>query len=457
MQAWALARNANSISQLYYNLRYEGNPGLFHLFLFVASRFTDNYYFLKYFNFLFIVLAVFLVGVFAPFKNWQKVLLVFGYYFLYEYGTVSRHYALTLLLTIVGIISFRLRDKNPFLFVLLSSLVAFTSPYGTLISLTLLLTASFVWVKNRNFENPWLKIASLMFGFALLALTVVLASPPEDGSYMLYRTYKDPKLAMETVARVWQAYVPIPRNEADSWNSNFVKNLDLRFGFSVVLFLFIAFLLRKKPTALVFYLIGTFLILLFCYIKFSGAVRHYGHLYLIFFSAMWLYFEEAQDKKSLDRNILQFLFSVILIVQIIPSAIFFLRDFREPFSNAEAAAKYIKDSGREGFYLIGDDDTETIPVANYLKKEMYLSKNKKERFFIKYDQNRTTNNGLVSRMISSATELSKKNPNILLILDYPLETNLYPVTLLKQYGPTLSSSRGLYIYEFNAISLPTGI
>ena len=50
MQAWALARNASSLSQLYYNLRYEGNPGLFHLFLFVASRFTDNYFFLKYFT-----------------------------------------------------------------------------------------------------------------------------------------------------------------------------------------------------------------------------------------------------------------------------------------------------------------------------------------------------------------------------------------------------------------------
>src|SRR5258706_11718259 len=34
-QAWLVARDAHSISQLFHNLKYEGNPALSHIFLYM--------------------------------------------------------------------------------------------------------------------------------------------------------------------------------------------------------------------------------------------------------------------------------------------------------------------------------------------------------------------------------------------------------------------------------------
>src|SRR5262245_42429684 len=41
-QAWLVARDAHSIPQVFQNMKYEGNPALWHLLLFLITRFTHN-------------------------------------------------------------------------------------------------------------------------------------------------------------------------------------------------------------------------------------------------------------------------------------------------------------------------------------------------------------------------------------------------------------------------------
>jgi len=50
-QAWLVARDANSLSQLLDNMNYEGNPALWHLFLYWITRVTHDPIYMQAFHF----------------------------------------------------------------------------------------------------------------------------------------------------------------------------------------------------------------------------------------------------------------------------------------------------------------------------------------------------------------------------------------------------------------------
>src|SRR6185295_16116847 len=97
MQAWMLASHSRSPVELLHNMRYEGHPALWHLLVFVITRFTRRPEAMQLLNLAFAAGAVWLVARFAPFSRRVCALFAFGYFPLYEYGIISRNYAIGLL------------------------------------------------------------------------------------------------------------------------------------------------------------------------------------------------------------------------------------------------------------------------------------------------------------------------------------------------------------------------
>ena len=146
---------------------------------------------------------------------------------------------------------------------------------------------------------------------------------------------------LQAINRIWRSYIMviIP---SDS------KILDLIFFsfLSISLFSCIVLSLSQKPVALFFYLIGSLEIIVFTYIKFLGSQRHYGHLYIIFISSLWIesnYGDVQLHKKYLESipvrflhissKIKEFLIShrkyligIILWLQVIAGMVAFSRD-----------------------------------------------------------------------------------------------------------------------------------
>ncbi len=112
MQPWVFARDSASIPELFRNMRYETHPRLWYLILFGITRFTSNPAAMQVANFLTMGLAVALFVRFCPFPFYLKALTVFGYFFLYEWGTVSRNYALGVLFSFAFCAYFPKRDKG---------------------------------------------------------------------------------------------------------------------------------------------------------------------------------------------------------------------------------------------------------------------------------------------------------------------------------------------------------
>ena len=108
LQATALARESHSISDWYWNFRYEGHPPLWHLLLKLPLAFTDDPTALKIVQSVVVLCTAALLHLRAPFTPGVKVLLSLNYFLLFEYGVIARGYSLTVLF-FFGAIAFRQR------------------------------------------------------------------------------------------------------------------------------------------------------------------------------------------------------------------------------------------------------------------------------------------------------------------------------------------------------------
>ncbi len=86
------------------------------------------------------MLSAYLLLRFAPFKRWQKVLFLLGYFPLYEYGVISRSYSLDML----GLFGFcavygwaKRQNRTPWLGWLFLLLIATNESFGLLMALPL--------------------------------------------------------------------------------------------------------------------------------------------------------------------------------------------------------------------------------------------------------------------------------------------------------------------------------
>ncbi|MCB0795477.1 MAG: hypothetical protein KDB88_12130, partial [Flavobacteriales bacterium] len=110
MQHWCLARDSNDLVDLFHNTRNEGHPPLWHLLLFFITRTTSDPVAMQVLHGLIALCSIYLVLWHAPFPLSWRVLLVFGYFFAFEYAVISRNYGPTLLALLCATSCYRNRN-----------------------------------------------------------------------------------------------------------------------------------------------------------------------------------------------------------------------------------------------------------------------------------------------------------------------------------------------------------
>jgi hypothetical protein len=229
---------------------------------------------------------------YAPFTRLQKLLFVLGYLPLYEYLVISRNYAIAVLILWAICVCFPTRQKNYLILAILLALLANTNAYALLISLSLSFTLILEFLLrhplklelNASFLNRGISLLIILVG---VMLAVALLIPPADsnlqgGADQWFFNW-DFHRFNQSLSRIWNSYilVLVPGD---------AKPLDV-FLFAILsvgIFVFCITFFWDHPIVLAFYSCGTGSILLFTYLKFLGSARHYGHLYLILITALWL-------------------------------------------------------------------------------------------------------------------------------------------------------------------------
>ena len=523
IQAWLLARDSTSVFDLFAFLKYEGHPGLWHLLLMPLTRLTASPVVMQAFHLLIAGGTVYLFVRYAPFNRLQKFLFSFGYFPLYEYAVIARNYALGFLLFTLLCVLFKERHQRPLGIGCVLFLLAHTSAYGLIVTIAIggALFCEFLWFRARGaaWQTPPTRKKTMStaerdvqpmvdvgrrvwFGFALIGLgiftAVVQLNPPSDSSIEPWVSwistapelkdawnYFDLDRLTKVMRDVSRAFLPIPTPSLHFWNSHQLETFPL-YHQAIQLPLSVFFLLcgvlpvRKRPTALLIYLVSMLGLLAFSYlVYYTSTARYHGFLFMTFLMAAWIsrdcpeiHVVEGKERKARAARksawagstawprTFSTLLTVILVCQCIGGIIAVRMERLHVFSFGKQTAEYIKTQGLQDLPMVGDFDLPVVTVVGYLQKDhVYWVQGNRRGSFVRRDQARGDSrvhvvDGVAVIDPSDVWDAAKTlhadtSQDVLLILNYPLNAALlerFRLTSLAHFAGSVVYDENFYLY-----------
>jgi hypothetical protein len=394
MYAWTFAADSRTPAELLHNLRYEGHPPLWHLLLFATSRLTRRPEAMQVLNLFLAAAAIWLFARFAPFSRRVRALFAFGYFPLYEYGIISRNYAIGLLF-LVALCA--LRAARPRAWIPLGLLLAglaLSNAYAWLLSAVLAAMLLFEGVRDPEARKtaaaqPWKPLLAALALAAAASAAAFLMIPAQGGFYkMQLKPRWSPGIAVVTLATVAHADLPLPDTGSYSaWNSSILWRLS--YGTMALISLALvggaAVLLRRTPAVLLAYLGGTAAILAFTYAEYFGSLRHHGHHFLLLVACFWLACSASQSGDESGRR-RELLLTGLLLIHLAAAAVLYSLDLAFPFSESKAAADFLRQNGLANAPILATQDHLVGPVGGYLGRPLYFLESRRLGRFVLWDQ-----------------------------------------------------------------------
>lgn len=481
-QAWLIARDASSLTDLYENLKFEGHPGLWHLCLFIITKFTHNPFAMQFFHILISTAIVYIFVKLSPFNILQKTLFTFSYFPLFEYNLISRNYNLGLLLIFLFCYLFTRKNRNYICLFSVLALLANTNIYGLIIcfclSATLIIDIFRIYRNNKN-ELSHKQINYVSIGLLILILGIglcifqLLPLAIQGTAYNIQQNTDKAVLSqfdyiliklkdLAYVLRgIWYSYIPIPNFfQFHFWGYNIadISNyLTLLVScFSLLLIVFSVSIFIEKPVVLFLYLSATLGIILFSWLKFLGTLRHHGHLFIIFLACIWIsnFFRKSYDIPKRFQKVTRYLkknqtkiITIILLIQMFSGLYAYSMDLIYPFSKSKATAEFIQQQGLSEGFILGNKDAIVSPISAYIDKKIFYLEYERFGSFFQNPQKKIIKNQseLIDRINKIVTDNSKNN---VLILSYPLniKSNRLNITFIRKFSNSIVAEEKYYIY-----------
>jgi hypothetical protein len=405
LQAWLIARDSSSVINLFKNLKYEGHPGLWHVCLYLISRFTNSPISMQLFHLMIATGVVYIFVKFAPFTRLQKVLFSFGYFPLYEYNIISRNYAVGVLFVFLFCALFKTRIKSYILLCCTLFFLANTNIYGLIIAITLGLMLIFECVvdddKIRLLKlNKWSLIISILIALLGVFISIIQILPPPDASFSPgWTTNLQIKQLAKVIITIGKSYVPLPNFfKYQFWNTSLltvgkiVTGLGIVFSLGLLTFVIVIFI--QKPVVFFMYITGTFGMLSFMYLKYIGSLRHYGHLFILFIACLWIssyyvksniiidslesifptFYRAIKNLNNLFSKYQNKVITAILCTHVVAGIFAFTMDLYYPFSLTKEVARFIDEQRMNDIAVVGDIDYINYigpPLSAYMGKKVY--------------------------------------------------------------------------------------
>jgi hypothetical protein len=496
---WLIARDSESISDLFRIIRYEPHPALWYLCVSLLYRISHNPVMMQIFHLGLGTGGAYLFLRHSPFKPLQKVLFIFGYLPFYEYLIISRNYSLGILFAFAFCAGYETRKKSYLWLALFLFLMANSNAYSLFIAfalgLTLIVEYAFrerLGYRTRaSLRNQLMSLAIFILG---LMSSIAFLIPPTDnvengGLARGWMLTFDLRHFFTALARLWNSYVVVIVAGDSKYYSVIICGV-----LSLVIIAFFTASLAQKYLALFFYGTATLEILLFTYVKFLGAQRHFGHLYMVLIIAFWLasYYPNSnalwhsmtqginrfqsrsarslEPRSAIDSSpIFNFtsersiqnplerpaktLLTILLYAQLVGGAIAFSRDLVIPYSASKATAHYIQAHHLDRLSIAGSQDIAMAPVSGYLGQKIYYPERRGLGSFVLFNSTRTeVNADEVLQQVSHL--LNKRQSQILLILNYELKTARDDLLIspLAEFTNSLIYNEKYYLYRVESYS-----
>lgn len=365
----------------------DGSLGLFKVFIVLVSS-----------------VGVFVLCRYSPLSRAQKVLFAFGYYPLYEYGTILRDYSVIGALSTVCCALFNSARWRPLEFSIAIAFLMQTNPFG--LALACALGATFVfdsWQKGRlspeALGNYSATVGGLLVVCSFFAALKIMIPPPDMAEIVLGQPLRQDShfvRLLESLPFPLRGWLPVPL--FGTWNSQFLDpwpwtQILLTFGLTAVIIV----ILWPNKKALFLFSIGMLgLGAVLCHLPWT-ALRYHGPYFLLLVFAYWTLRSTPQAEKTnvVAAGLVAWLrlhasafMTGLLTVHVLVSAMFLLQEQVVPFSGSKEAAEIIRKNVPANTPIIGDPDYLMISLAGYLGREVYIASREEMGSFTKVDRRR---------------------------------------------------------------------
>jgi hypothetical protein len=468
LQPWTIAASSNSLSELFFNIRYEGHPPLWYLMLYALSRVTQNFAAMQALHLAIAAAVAYVFLRFAPFTRLQRLLFVFGYFPLYEYAAISRCYAIGILLLFCLCVVMQKGGGWKYIACgVILFLLSFTTIYGFIITIAFFTGFVLKYLTDREMRiHKWQMALCAIIVPAGLFVSAYITIPEGQTRFdRLVVTGFDKARAKKALANPWMAFCPIPQQKITFWNSNIVRSKGLLAILGLLVLCLSFLLLARNRDVLLLFFISVFLMLGFQYSKYPGSMRHFGHYYMMLTVCLWLctFYSSRWQPARLFRGVADtgskiapVFWGVLLTVQAVAGIEASVMEWGFTFSQSKNTAAYIVTNGFAGLPMIGDEDSATSSVAMRMHRSIYYPAVDDMGSFIVFSaQNfRKTDERMV---VEKAIEMSDaEHSDVVLILNYPLRQYADRAVKLAQFDKSVVKSENFYMYLLKYQRRPSG-
>ena len=474
-QAWLVARDANSLSQLLDNMNYEGNPALWHFFLYWITRVTHDPIYMQAFHLLVATSFIFIFNRYAPLSNLHKILFSFGYFPLYEYAVISRSYALGILLVFGICALYKNRTTKYILIGVLLALLANVTIYAVVIASCIagILVLDYFLYQQKNGKAMMQLAIGLVIFILGVAFSLYQIWPDKDNSFPApYATSLfDLSRWGEVSSKLFTTYLYIPKIEEHFWNTAiYFKDTGLSAGWvllSIIIFAAGILVFLRKPLILLLYLgttIGLFSVFYYTALMHS---RYCGYLLIALVVCYWLseYYPEKKyygNLASFGKRISRPFFTTILSFSVIGAIVAYTMEMQYKFSPSKEVANYVKENKLDSLPVVGITDFTISPLATYLDKKLFYPQMNDFGSFTIWSKKRKDQMSFQEAVASLGAFIDKGNQKVLWIKDSAPQVSMdgtnqqdmekailrndLQVDLLKKFSPGIVSDERYFIY-----------
>ena len=213
VHSWNIVKGSATYPDLIHNSRYEGHPPGWYTLLWPLSRLTHDAASIQVLHWAIASLVAFLIIFCSPLRLLVRILVPFGYFFLFEYAILSRNYAIGILLGcgICFLLGRNDRDRQgSFLYYVLLFCMSNTHLLAAVLGGSLHLYV-LLRMRQRN-RTPGALVVHALLGVLVLLPSVYFIVPPADSALNI-ASWRD-KWSAQHVSAFAQAplraFLPVP-------------------------------------------------------------------------------------------------------------------------------------------------------------------------------------------------------------------------------------------------------
>ena len=462
----------NLFNLLFNQLRYEGHTPLWYLLLAIPAKLGVPYELgMKMVCVIFSTAGVALLVRKSPFRWHIRYLLPFSYFLFYQYGVVSRSYCLLAPILWCLAIYFAQKDRKPYLYALLLSLLGGVSAHGILLGGSIALAWLIVILREQaaTKDGSFLKRmardrrvkALALYGLSLVFYAVLLWPPTDRMTLMLATQNHLPRLLytlligpLDSLATDYGVLI----NYGAPWQYAILPAIacfaGLVYFFSVM---------HRKKLFLVTFLSFISLCLFFALIYFNYYHQGIYVLWMVF--CAWLAVQTKTDKK--ERNLANFpamvrrilrrmapgILLAVLLLQVAFSAVASVNDILLPYDSGRNMAQYIKEHKLQGARIMnaygivdgyGNAYTDhDIAILPYFSTNLYYNFN--------YGDSAKSYN--TNQMPTGQEPLRWKEGGAPDYFFFDYDNQLFSTTTIRDYTPVINPDDYVKIASFDSYKI----